>query len=166
MKKIYLILALNVISLFVFSQEFENKAYPNSIIDFGFGVGPNYGIIGSKMVIGYHGIGVMGGLGVIQGLTAYQYGIQVSQKWWFFNVSYGVIGISQYVDYYSSSVEALKGYVFITGCRINLMKSKLCFLELGVGYATASGNKRVSYINPNNYQGPSAIIGLGVRVFD
>lgn len=123
---------------FSFSQQAEKPPYPKSFADIGIGLGPNYGIFGVKTVIGYKGSGLMVGLGKLEGFLAYEIGLQGSIKWWFVNVGYGVYGVATTEFYYyygqTEKTSLLKGIIINTGGKINLIRSKNLFLELGIGY--------------------------------
>ena len=134
--KVVVGLIVSIISLSSFAQEktFGND-YPASIVDLSVGLGPNHGIIGIKSVLGYKGTGLLLGLGSFDGFTATTIGFQVAAQWWFANVTYGPTG-SYYINFGGQVEEGLtQSIIFMTGGRINLIKSKRLFLELAAGLA-------------------------------
>ncbi len=155
----------SIILLFIitisYSQEFKTNPGRNSIIDIGIGAGPNYGIIGVKTVIGYKGSGLLIGTGMIQGMFAYEIGVQINPKWFFFNVGYGVYGILEQ-NYYHDD-ELLSGLIIEAGFKFNMNKSKKIFLEFGVGY-TSGKDIDIGYGYTMPSQGISGVIGIGYRV--
>ncbi len=137
MQKIFLSILL-IFSLTTFSQENslpkKRTPYPRNFIDLGIGLGPNYGIIGGRAIFGYKGSGLLVGAGTLNGLPTFTIGGQYSKDFFFASLVYGPIG-SYEINYYGDiSKGILKGTVFQLGGRINLLKSKLMFLELGVGF--------------------------------
>jgi hypothetical protein len=117
-----------------FAQEKEKTKtpFPKSIVDFGIGAGPNYGIFGAKTVIGYKGNGLLVGTGVFTGLFAFQLGAQASYKWFFANLCYGTM--ASVTNENTGTTELANGMIFMGGGKINLTKNKKLFLELGLGY--------------------------------
>ncbi|MBI5538759.1 MAG: hypothetical protein HY951_01770 [Bacteroidia bacterium] len=163
MKRFLLIVLFFLIIKISYGQEIHINSYPNSIIDIGIGVGPNYGIMGFKTVLGYKGTGVMVGAGTISGMFAYEIGLQASAKWLFINIGYGVYGKSTYVTYYYSYEDVISGLIINAGGKINLVKSKKLFLELGIGYGTG-GKIESPYGPPRTIDGPSAVLGIGYKI--
>ena len=103
---------------------------PNSVLDFGVGVGMNYGIFGTKTIIGYKGSGLLIGVGYA-GMLTYEIGGQLSYKNLYLNLEYGVFGTKKYSSgskkrYYSAAV--------FGGWKFGLGESKKLFLDVGVGY--------------------------------
>ena len=141
-----------------FSQ--DKNPYPNSIIDIGLGIGTNYGIMGGQAIIGKQGSGALLAYGWFDGRPAYQFGLQASVKWFFFNLCYGVYGSAH--DYYTKRTVPLKGFIVVVGGKINLHKSKLLFLELGAGYSTGAEIIIPGGTIPvNNFSG---VVGIGYRI--
>ncbi|MGE0568172.1 MAG: hypothetical protein AB7O73_09500 [Bacteroidia bacterium] len=135
--------------------------FPNSIIDFGIGAGPNYGIFGFKTVIGYKGSGLILGTGVFESQFAMQVGVQVSYKWFFASYAYGTYGsaTSQF-----GNTLLLDGNIAAGGGRINLLRNKKLFLELGVAYTW--GAYVVTPFSEVPVKGPAIISGIGWRFFN
>ncbi len=106
---------------------------PRSFFNIGLGVGPNYGLIGVKTVIGYKDNGLMVGYGMFGGKICYEVGLQGSYKWWFINCSYGAYKLVTNVS--TKESEMAFGLIVITGGKIDLIKSKRLFLDAGAGYA-------------------------------
>ena len=156
MKKLFTILLLGITTL-VFSQKTE---IPNSIVDFGLGLGPNYGIFGTKTIIGYQGTGLLIGIGTLGGNTAYEVGFQITEKWLFANIGHGVYGIA--TNRNTGKNELIKGTIALIGGKINLLKSKTFFLELAIGYASGAKIKTPAGSIPQN--GPTGIIGINYRI--
>jgi len=158
-KKHMFIMALICITKLSFSQ----SELPNSIVSFGIGAGPNYGVFGTKTVIGYKNSGLLLGAGALAGLFAYEIGVQFSPTWFFLNLGYGVYGLS--VNGNTGKQELIKGLIFIVGGMINLGKQKKIFIDLGIGYA-GGGSIKTSFGQTLDVNGPSGIIGIGYRIGD
>src|SRR5688572_15992028 len=63
---------------------------PDSFINVGIGIGGNYGLVGTKTVVGFKNSGLMVGLGRSHdGYLVYQIGGQISYKWAYATLSYG-----------------------------------------------------------------------------
>ena len=150
-------LFLLTVSTLIYSQK---KEIPNSVIDIGIGAGSNYGIFRVKTIIGYQGSGLLIGLGNLEGYTTYEVGIQVSQDWLFANIGHGVYGIA--TNGYTGKSELIKGTIAIIGGKINLLKNKALFIELGIGYASTGTVRTPAGSIPLN--GPTGIIGINYRI--
>ena len=106
---------------------------PNSIVNVGVGIGANYGIIGTKTVVGYKNSGLMLGLGyAIGGLPGYQIGGQLSIKWFYMNLSYGVVQTAKVNNDPTYSVKA--GNIMVGGM-IGLGQEKRTFIDLAIGHS-------------------------------
>ncbi len=114
MKRILITLLL--LGLFEFT--FAQSDFPKSIINFGIGGGSNYGIFGTKTVIGYKNSGLFVGLGIFGGLFAYEIGAQISSGWLYANYGYGVYGIQYYEG--TNYKELMEGGILTMGGMINL----------------------------------------------
>ena len=112
-------------------------------------------------MIGYKGSGLLLGVGTLSGDLGYEIGLQVSQKWWFLNLGYGVYGVA--TNMITEERQLLAGFIGLTGGKINLNKSKRIFLELGIGYA---GGDSVDIPGREGFStgGLSGVIGLGCRL--
>src|SRR4051812_43973368 len=99
MKKLMLILLCLVTVCAYRAQEKINygkikKPYPNSIIELGAGLGPNFGVIGGQMVLGYKGSGLLLGAGSFNNQFNYAIGLQLGHEWFCFSISRAVVGSS------------------------------------------------------------------------
>lgn len=131
-----LILLFNIT---LFSQTKEKIPFPDNILDIGIGVGSNYGLIGARGIVGVKGTGVLLGVGYFDGFTTFSAGLQYSQDYFFTSIVYGPFG-SYYIDNYGDIDKGiLEGLIISLGGRINLLKSKIMFLELGAGLFTGKG---------------------------
>jgi hypothetical protein len=150
----------NILFLFLlfpclfFSQKPPKPPYPKSIVDVGLGVGTNYGMIGAQAVVGYKGNGLL----LAAGLLGWEIGVQGSYKWAFASVSYGTYNIAS--D--GSGIYGLHGIIIMAGGKINLVRSKKIFLEIGAGYAGGDGVYLSHDYVPIN--GPTATLGFGYRI--
>lgn len=137
--------------------------YPNTIINVGVGLGGNYGGVGTKTIIGYRNSGLLIGLGSGGGGLWYEVGGQISYKWMYANLGYGIIGVSKNV--LSNDIkELIEGKMFTAGAMINLSESKKYFLDLGIGYDWDGKYKSNSYTNENGtFNTIDAAIGFGIR---
>ena len=118
-----------VLFLLISNDLFSQTNYPKSYLNIGIGVGANYAEgIGVKSVIGYKNSGLLLGIGSMIGapVIGYEIGGQVSYKWWFVNLTYGATSVvnNKYV---------VNDGTFMTGCMVNLEKTKRLFLEIGLG---------------------------------
>ena len=135
----------------------------NTFLDIGVGLGPNYGIVGIKTVIGKNGTGLMIGLGKFDGYTTFSISFQAKYKWWFANLGYGSFGSFEFSGLIQEK-GLLNGFIMLTGAQISLIQNKKLFLELAAGYHGAS-----DVVLPITGQlvdsgGPSLGIGLGYRI--
>jgi hypothetical protein len=139
-------------------QSDEKTPYPKSIIDIGVGVGPNYGIVGGQMVIGYKGCGLLLALGSFDGLNPYAFGFQVSEQWFFASFSRAVIGSSTWSN---NHVEPIMGNILMLGGRINLIKAKTLVFQIGVGYRNSTIE---TPFGKESNDGITFGLGLGYRI--
>lgn len=147
-------------------QTIDNNEYPKSFADIGMGVGPNYGILGFRTVLGYKGNGLLLGVGTHDdGYTTLTIGVQFTYKFVFMSIGMG--------DYASYEVEVngqtvdkglLTGTIFMVGGRINLVKSKEVFLELGLGYAGGDSVSQPFGLPPIEEDGVTYCVGVNYRI--
>ena len=113
----------------------DDHPWPRSFLSVGAGVGPNFGLIGAKSVIGPKGTGLLLGAGRLGGSTCYQAGVQVAIKAWFINLGYGTYEVGSYQIGFSPAREyTLEGFTVSTGGMVNLTSNKRLFLEGSLGY--------------------------------
>lgn len=138
--------------------------HPNNILNIGFGIGGNYGGIGTKTIIGHNNSGLLVGLGSAGGGLWYEIGGQISYKWIYMNLGYGIIGVSENV-LTNDDTELIKGKMFTIGAMINLGKSKKYFLDLGIGYDWDGKYTSNSYTNEKDkFTTIDGAIGFGIRL--
>ncbi|MBA0883685.1 hypothetical protein [Flavobacterium undicola] len=138
--------------------------YPNNILNIGVGIGGNYGGIGTKTIIGYRNSGLLVGLGSFGGGLWYEIGGQISYKWMYLNLGYGIIGVSENL-LTNDNTELIKGKMATIGAMINLGKSKKYFLDLGIGYDWDGTYTSNSYTNEKDtFNTIDAAIGFGIRL--
>ncbi len=129
MKKVFLALCLG---LFTTSLLKAQSKLPASYLNVGLGVGMNYGIIGTKTVIGYKNSGLLVGLGYLPGgFTGYEVGAQLGINWFFANFGYGTIGTYQVNN---EDPQVTEAFNLMVGAMIGLGQSKRTFIDLGVGH--------------------------------
>ena len=136
---------------------------PNSTINIGVGAGANYGILGTKAVLGYKNSGLLVGLGFIpgtDGLIGYEIGAQVSSGAGYINVGYGVIGSEQITG---GRWKTIKAGNFMLGGMISLGRSKRLFIDLGIGHTFGAQSTRILGETISN-NGPVFAAGLGLRL--
>jgi hypothetical protein len=157
----FTLLLLFACSWSVFGQKKEGITYLNM----GLGYGANYGVIGTKTVVGPNNSGLMLGLGTTtEGLLGFQLGAQISSGPFFLNVGYGVLGTHYVNELYTfqKKKENYHGVSFMLGIMTKLDKAKRLFFELGIGHsfaAEASHDYDVTYSN-NKLKGT---VGIGYR---
>jgi hypothetical protein len=146
-------------------QTINNNKYPKSFADIGMGVGPNYGILGFRTVLGYKGNGLLIGVGTHEGYTTLTMGMQFTYKFAFMSIAMG--------DYASYEVEVngrtvdkglLNGTILMFGGRINLVESKEVFLELGIGYAGGDSVQQPFGLPPIEENGVTYCVGVNYRI--
>jgi hypothetical protein len=141
----------------------KKRDHPKSIIDIGIGAGPYYGIAGGNLLLGYKGTGLLLCLGYFDGLAGGGIYLQVSNKWAFFNVGYGVTGKAHHQD--SEFADNIYGKQAMVGVKLNLERSKKLFLLLGLGYQYSSFYMKTPFGRQLTYiEGPTAAVGLGFRI--
>ena len=103
---------------------------PKSIIELGGGLGPNYSVIGGKLLLGYKGNGILFGIGAFEDYNYTNIGIQISLIHLFASFSrLEAIGSNEYHgDNGTASV-------FMFGGRIPLGKNNRIILDPSMGVA-------------------------------
>lgn len=119
-----------VLLILLCNKGFSQNDYPESYFNIGLGLGPNYGGIGTKSVIGYKNSGLLVGLGIFGENLGYEVGGQISYKWLFANLGYGVYGTAESLI----DIKLIKGGILMTGVMITIGKAKRFFIDLGIGY--------------------------------
>lgn len=158
MKKTFIFLFTLVYLQSIKSQ--SSNTYPESIFDVGAGVGTNHGIIGVQTVTGYKGTGLLLAAGYFAGVPTYQVGVKLSYKWLFTSVSYGTYSILENTG--TGEVVGLNGTILLGGVKLNLLKSKKLYFELGAGWVIGEGILTPFGIIPDD--GPTASLGVGYRI--
>lgn len=150
--------------VFVFmAVGYAQNEYPKSIVNVGVGLGGNYGGIGTKTIVGYKNSGLLIGLGTGGDGLWYEIGGQISYKWMYVNLGYGVIGTASN-ELTNNTTELIKGKMFTLGAMINLAESKKYFLDLGIGYDWDGTYTANGYTNEKDkFNTLDAAIGFGVR---
>ena len=148
--------------LLIHHASFCQSVVPNSYVNVGVGLGPNYGTIGTKSVIGYRNSGLLLGLGMMPGGTlGFEVGAQLSIKWFYLNVGYGRFGTYQVND---GPERAIESTILMAGGMINVGPAKRTFIDIGIGRTFGA---------PQIYVGPfkedlntfTGVIGIGRRLF-
>lgn len=143
----------------------QKTPYPTYYVQSGLGIGANYGLFGTKTIVGKNGSGLLLSLGTgVEGDLGYQVGGQVCAKWWYLNAAYGVYGHNAYSYRGEQLDEAMKGVTVMMGGMINIGKPKRFFIDLGVG-----GSFGYTYKNPftrrdEHIGGVSFAFGAGYRI--
>lgn len=167
MKKIILLALLPAFFCFAQAQEQDRSnrlklPYPKSIIELGVGLGPNFGILGGQMLVGYKGCGVLGALGAFDGLTTFAIGAQLSYEFLYFNVTRATVGSFTSGRGIYQEVKPVYGTVFMAGGKINLLRNKTLYLQLGIGYQVSS--VYMYPFGPVDNSGASFALGIGYRM--
>ncbi|MFO7659212.1 MAG: hypothetical protein R6W78_19295 [Bacteroidales bacterium] len=137
----------------------KKKPLTVSGINFGVGIGPSYGVIGTKMLIGKNNSGFIVGLGSTPlGKLTPNAGVQLSAKFFFVNFGYGAYGVIKPED---SPVMANYGMNLNTGVMINLGKYRHWFLEIALGIVLAE-DQQLSYSSYEFFNSKGAL-GIGYR---
>lgn len=164
------------------SIEYSQNKYPNTILNLGIGIGPNYGQTGIKTIIGYKNSGLLIGVGgyrwhrtinsvsgkeIFDWITTYEIGGQISYKWWYANLGYGVYDFFQ--KNWSDEVDkVMKGGIFITEVMVSIGKEKRCFIDAGLGVDWGATYKDYTltgvYIGEKTYNKLAGVIGFGIRL--
>ena len=114
----------------------QAQAETKSVVDIGFGVGFNYGMLGTKTVIGKNGSGLLIGLGY-PGAPAFEIGAQLS----FSSNMYINVGYGSYAVVFSSSggFGSYNGFGGVVGYKLGLGEAKKLYLDAGLGVLIAVG---------------------------
>jgi hypothetical protein len=173
---------LTSLLIFAISVGYSQIYYPKSHLNLGIGIGPNYGQMGIKTIIGYKNSGLLIGVGgypghrtynidtgkdIIDWIIAYEVGGQISYKWWYANLGYGVYDYFQ--GYWNDEVDkVMKGGIFITGVMVSIGKEKRFFIDAGLGVDWGATYRdytlRGVYIGEKTYNKLAGVIGFGVRL--
>jgi len=162
---LFCVALLFLISLNGFSQTSASSADKEfqSFFDIGIGVGPNYGILGGKAVVGLNGTGLMIGIGSFDGMTTTSIGFQVTYESFFANLSvadYGSYEVS-WPGFYEKGL--VRGTVFIVGGKIGIGKEKKLYVDIGVG-AAGGGETPSPFGNIEESVQLSLSAGLNYRI--
>ncbi|WPR71493.1 hypothetical protein SLW70_16390 [Flavobacterium sp. NG2] len=161
MKK--LIVSLLFTAVFIGNGYCQNNDI-NNYFNFGIGLGGNYGGLGTKTIIGYKNSGLLVGLGTFSGGLGYEVGGQISYKWLYVNLGYGIIGVSEN-QLTNNRTELIKGKMLTTGAMINFGNSNKYFLDLGIGYDWDGNYTSNSYTNEKSkFHTIDGAIGFGIRL--
>lgn len=136
-----------------------NKSY----MDIGLGIGPNYGLAGGKMVLGYNGNGLAIGVGNFDGFITNSIGIQIKASWFFANVSYGTYGVYKSETFGRKKSGLIEGIIVMTGGQIDILQNKI-FLELGLGYAQGGETKDPFGKTIKKVETVTFGLGIGYRI--
>jgi hypothetical protein len=152
--------------ILIFSILYVSAQQKPAFMNIGLGIGPNYGGVGVKSVIGYNNSGLLLGAGVqLEGLFGYEIGGQISYKWIFINLGYGLYAVSS-TDWLLTNPgepQPLKGGIAMVGAMINLGEKKKVFLDIGIGYDWGGTIRTVGYPDEKrNFV--DGLIGLGIRL--
>ncbi len=135
---------------------------PDSYVNLGLGLGMNYGIIGTKTVIGYRNSGLMLGLGFVPGgLLGYEIGAQISYEWFYANIGYGVFGTQKIND---DPTESLKAGDIMVGAMIDLGRAKTVFIDIGLGHTFGAPTMTGFLGNTIDQNAFNGVLGLGFRL--
>lgn len=125
------ILTLAFALLFFSKTAFAQKDYSWLAINSGIGIGPNYGMIGSKTVIGHKNIGLLIGLGLLGGQPTYEIGTELSAGMFYANIGYGVYSHRDFTTY----TDYATGLIMTFGFKRDLIKQQPFFVNFGLGFS-------------------------------
>lgn len=133
---------------------------PDSKINFGLGLGMNYGGIGTKTVLGYRNSGLLVGLGFMgDGIVGYEIGGQLSIKSVYFNLGYGVSSTYQINN---DPVKSVKSGNFMVGYMVDLGKDKASFIDLAIGHTIGAPTIQIGPFEEDQ-GGVTFAVGIGMR---
>jgi hypothetical protein len=135
---------------------------PDTFINVGLGIGANYGVMGTKTVIGFKNSGLMVGLGYRDffGDPVYSIGAQISYKWAYTTLSYGGSFRQQ-----SQGEELIPNETnLMFGAMISLGKSKRSFIDLGIGQFLSAYTKNGEWAQYGWSASLNAAVGFGYRL--
>lgn len=158
-------LKFTLLILIISLQSFGQAKTSPMTMEFGLGLGMNYGLIGTKTVIGYNNTGILIGLGIfpgalfdIENALGYEIGFQVSKKWFYANVGYGVFGV--HVN--GTKVTPITAGDVMIGAKINMGAAKRTFLDIGIGH-TFGADPLSFYGTKIDQNGVNGVLGIGWR---
>ncbi len=147
------------------SQIFKHLNFPeerpNFPISVGLGLGPNYGLLGIKTIIGKNNSGLLISVGSPDGLPTGQIGLQIAKTNGFFvNAGYGAYG----VIFENDNRNVLLGAIIMVGAMHDLIRTRRLFLDTGLGIAF--GGSYFSFFENKNIPVSSFTfhVGLGYRL--
>jgi len=157
----FIITSLLIFSFF-FNVGFSQTKLPNSYVNVGLGLGMNYGVLGTKTVIGYRNSGIMIGLGSVSGgLFGYEIGGQISKEWFYANIGYGVFGWQQINNNPKETVEA--GDILI-GAMLGMGQAKRVFIDIGLGHTFGAQTRKDFLGNSISLDSFNLVLGIGFRL--
>jgi hypothetical protein len=131
-------------------------------INMGVGVGPSYGLMGVKAVLGKNDSGMVIGLGSFMGeVFAYSYGYQMTIESFYLNL---VMGNVIAVKINNNPIEALKGGGLFLGKMFNFGSGNF-YIDVSVGH-TFGVEKTSYYEREFSNDGFSFNLGLNYRLFN
>jgi hypothetical protein len=134
---------------------------PDSFINVGMGIGGNYGLVGTKTVVGFKNSGLMVGVGLSRdGYPVYQIGGQISYKWAYTTLSYGGLVHKRNQDDAPIASDAN----LMLGAMISLGKSKRAFIDLGIGQHLSAYTKNETWAAYGWAASLDAAVGFGYRL--
>lgn len=129
MKKIVIILIVSFSNNYLILSQ---SIMPKSFLNIGVGVGMNYGVIGTKTIVGYKNSGLLIGIGFLpDGFIGYEIGGQISYEHAYMNFGYGTYATRK-INYEAPTV--LVAYNILFGGMINIGKVKRIFIDFGIGH--------------------------------
>ncbi len=134
--KILAMLLLVQVALPMKSQEKEE-----SPINFSLGIGPNYGLIGLKTVLGENHSGLLIGSGVVNGKVSLNAGFQLAMKSLYFSACYGDIGVTE--DH--TGIYFTRGISINLGLNKDLSKTRPLFMTFGLGITFPGYPRPINY---------------------
>ena len=135
---------------------------PKSYVNVGVGAGMNYGILGTKTVIGFQNTGILIGMGYVPGgIMGYELGAQFSIDWFYINIGYGVIGSYQTNN---DPVKPIMASNVLLGGMINVGQEKRMFVDLGIGHTIEATPTDLGPFGERDNNGITAVVGFGFRL--
>ena len=139
----------------------KESGLPDSHVNFGVGLGKNYGGIGVKTVIGYRNSGLLLGLGSLPGgVLGYEIGGQLSSNAFYANFGYGVLGTYQVND---GPINPIKSMSFLVGGMVSLGKEKATFIDLGLGHTIGAPTIQIGPFEESQ-EAFIFVVGIGFRL--
>ncbi len=116
-------------------------------------------------MIGYKNSGGLIGLGLTpNGMFGYEFGFQISWKWFYFNAGYGVFDTKQNEKRPGHSFEeTMEAFDAMAGVMIGFGPTRRVFIDAGIGHTFFGPQERVHgiKIDHNTFTG---VIGIGIRI--